>query len=260
MSSAQLMQIWRLHKEAILWLLGCRLEQKSVRFVDGFPRDLRYWAKFLKKGITNRRGDWRKFKRHHVQIVYGLMEGQEMGKLSGNCCSMKKTVFPNMHAGNCCSKTTRAKVSEVKKNAVVLILQGHDGILCYITTWVHEFVPMKRSDESSSPYFLFFRWKPAHVVSFRDTACLWDNPKNLGSTRYSQVWTVEERSINFGYCSAQRISGTNRVSRMVRTILAICLSETFASENREYVQKIFHPKQCWFQTQRQQWTKNVRTL
>ena len=43
-------------------------------------RDLRYWAKFLKKDITNRRGEWRKFKRHHVQIMYGLMEGQEMGK------------------------------------------------------------------------------------------------------------------------------------------------------------------------------------
>ena len=153
MSSAQLMQIWRLHKEANLWLLGCRLEQKSVRFVDGFPRDLRYWAKFLKKEITNRRGDWRKFKRHHVQIIYGLMEGQEMGKLSGNCYSMQKTVFPNMHTGNCSSKTTRAKVSEVKENSVVLILQVHDGILYYITTLVHEFFPMKRSDESSSPNF-----------------------------------------------------------------------------------------------------------
>ena len=90
-----------------------------------------------------------------------------------------------------------------------MILQEHDGILYYITTLVHEFFPMKRSDESSSPNFLFLRWKQAHVVSFRDTACLWDNPKNLGSTRYSQVWTVEERSINFGYCSAQRISGVH---------------------------------------------------
>ena len=57
--------------------------------------------------------------------------------------------------------------------------------------------------------FFFLRWKQAHVVSFRDTACLWDNPENLGSSRYSQVWTVEERSINFGYCSAQRISGVH---------------------------------------------------
>ena len=39
-------------------------------------------------------------------------------------------------------------------------------------------------------------------------------------------------------------SRRNRKLRMVQTILEICLSETLASENREYVHKIFHTKQC----------------
>ena len=69
-----------------------------------------------------------------------------------------------------------------------------------------------------------FRWKDLmkalHLIFFKvktSACCLVSrhgvsvgqnsssNPENLGSTRYSQVWTVEERSINFGYCSAQRI-------------------------------------------------------
>ena len=115
-----------------------------------------------------------------------------------------------MHTGNRCSKTTRAKVSEVKKISVVLILQVHDGILYYITTLVHEFFPMKRSDESSSPNFLFFKVKNKRMLSrFATRRVCGTTLKTWGVRRYSQVWTVEERSINFGYCSAQRISGVH---------------------------------------------------
>ena len=39
---------------------------------------------------------------------------------------------------------------------------------------VHELIPMKRPEEISSPNFLILRWKLAHAVLSRDTACLWD--------------------------------------------------------------------------------------
>ena len=44
---------------------------------------------------------------------------------------------------------------------------------CIAYNFAREFVPMKRSQESSSPNFLE-RWKQAHVVSSRGTAYLWD--------------------------------------------------------------------------------------
>ena len=60
-------------------------------------QDFCCWTKLLWKDKTNRERDWRNFQRHHVQIIYGLC---------------KRTVFPNMHTGNRCSKITRAEVSE----------------------------------------------------------------------------------------------------------------------------------------------------
>ena len=96
----------------------------------------------------------------------------------------------------------KAKTSEAKSNSIVLTLQGKDGILYAITTSSANFVPMKRSQESSSLNSL---WRCG-------TAYLWDkipssNPKSPGTARYSQVWTWEERSTNSECCSDQRTSG-----------------------------------------------------
>ena len=49
--------------------------------------------------------------------------------------------------------------------------EGWNSVLCY--NFTQEFVPMKRSQESSSPNFLW-RWKQAHVVPSRGTAYLWN--------------------------------------------------------------------------------------
>ena len=114
-----------------------------------------------------------------------------------------------------------------------LILQGKDGIL--YKNFTQEFVPMKRSQESSSPNFLW-RWKQAHVVSSRGTAYLLEkNPQlNLKIREYQILSSVklgrkkyELRrwfwSANFG----------NRRLPMVQKTLEICLSEAPGSGNRE---------------------------
>ena len=90
----------------------------------------------------------------------------------------------------------------------------------------------------------------ACCLSSRDMAYLWDKILRVTvkpwRTRYSQVWTWEERSTNSGCCSAQKISGVhtnaggvhtnkvwilgNRELRMVQTILEICLSRVCAKD------------------------------
>ena len=50
--------------------------------------------------------------------------------------------------------------------------KGRNSVLYY--NFAQEFVPMIRSQESSSPNSLW-TWKQAHVVSSRGTAYLWDN-------------------------------------------------------------------------------------
>ena len=129
----------------------------------------------------------------------------------------------------------KAKTSEAKTNSIVLLCrEGRNSVLSY--NFAHEFVPMKRPQESSSPNFLW-RWKQArclvsrHSVSVRQKI-LQVTPQNPESTRYSQVWTLEERSMNSECGSDQRTSG-NRELRMVQKTLG----------NRE-VWKNFQPKQC----------------
>ena len=153
------------------WILGCWQQQKYVRVMDWISQDLRYWTKLLKRDVSNPGWDWREFKRHHIQITYGPMQGQELRKQSRNCYSMRKTVFPNMHTGNRCSKITRAEVSEDKTHLYWYCIGKRNSEKYY--SFTHEFVPMKGSQESSSPNFRW-RWKQAHVVSSRDTAYLWD--------------------------------------------------------------------------------------
>ena len=149
-----------------------------------------------------------------------------------------------------------------------LILQGKDGILYFITIVRTNSSRWKDLKKNSSPNFLW-RWMQAHVVSSRGTAYLWDKnssskPENPDTLKYGPGKKEEKTSddvlLNASRVCTQIICAywRNRESRMVQTILEICLSETLASGNREYVQKIFHPKQCWFQMQRHQWKRNER--
>ena len=92
---------------------------------------------------------------------------------SRNCYSMRKTVFPNMHTGNRCSKKRRAEVSEDKthfygycrgKTEFCVVLQLDTRLRSDEKIW-------KKVLHLS---FLLLRWKLALAVSSRGTAYLWD--------------------------------------------------------------------------------------
>ena len=109
-------------------------------------------------------------------------------------------------------------------------------------------------DLKKARQLIFWKKKPSaccfvsrHGVSVGQISS--SNLESPGSTKHSQVWTWKEKSTNSS-CSAQRVSVIRQL-RMVQTILEVCLSETQVSGNREHVQKIFLPKQCCFQIQKQ---------
>ena len=83
--------------------------------------------------------DWRKFRRHHVQIIYGLTHWQEFGKA-------------NMHAGSGCSKIT----SVWRKFICIDIAGERQNSEKYHCNVVHTFVPMKRSERKFFTLFSCF--------------------------------------------------------------------------------------------------------
>ena len=113
--------------------------------------------------------------------------------------------------------------------------------------------------KSSSPNFLILRWKLAHAVSSSDVAYLWDkilrvtlqpgeyeilSSVNLGRKKFELQMLICSANLECthecGGFSPKKLG--NRESRMVRTILEICLSETQASGNREVWIKDLSPQ------------------
>ena len=161
------------------------------------------------------------------------------------CLEKYHSLFPRLTLLNetpprrsirCGRRIGEAKTSEAKNqfNYVDIAGKGRTNVLYY--NFAHEFVSMTRSQESSSTNFIW-RWKQAHVVSSRGTAYLWDknsssNPQILGSTRYSQVVTWEERSMNSECGSDQRTSGIESYVCFRRLWISV-FSETHISGTRE---------------------------
>ena len=57
-----------------------RWKQKFVRFVDRFHENLLDWKRHVQKDMCGPGGDWQKFKRRHVQIIYGLEVWTRIGQ------------------------------------------------------------------------------------------------------------------------------------------------------------------------------------
>ena len=92
----------------------------------------------------------------------------------------------------------------------------------------------KRSQKSSSLRSPMVKAKACCLVSPQCVSVGQDsssNPKSPGSTRYSLVWSWEERSAKSGCCSVQHASG----NRECGSEDSGGLSETQASGNREYM-------------------------
>ena len=125
---------------------------------------------------------------------------------------------------------------------------------------VHEFVPMRRSQESSSPIFLKVKACACCLVSRHSVSVGQNsssNPKSPGSTRYSQVWTWEERSTNSGCCSVRRAS-RNRELHSSEDSGGLSLRDVSLGKPRACAKISFTPSKSWFQMQKQQWTRNER--
>ena len=154
----------------------------------------------------------------------------------------------------------KAKTSWAKNkfNCIDIAGKGRDSVLYY--NFSHEFVPMKRSQESSSLNSLW-RWKQAHVVSSCGIAYLWDKilqvTLKIWGVRDTLKWEPGKKeyelrmwfwSTNFG----------NRELRMVQKTLEICLSETHALGNREAQTKDLSSQAMLISNAKRQWKRNER--
>ena len=145
-----------------------------------------------------RGGADKKIKRHHVQITYGLKHGQELGKPLKEETRMgnRETAMPFRRP---CSrtriretvvlKTTRANVSEVKKrpSCIDIAGKGRNSVLYF--NFVQEFVPMKRSDQSSSPNFLLKVKGSVCCLASRHSVPVQQNSSSNPKPTDSHVWT-----------------------------------------------------------------------
>ena len=152
------------------------------------------------------------------------------------------------------------KDHERKGNSIVrdIVGKGRDSVFYY--NFAHEFVPMKRSQVSSSLNSLW-RWKQAHVVSSRGTACLWDKilqvTLKIWGVRDTHKWEPgkKEYELRMWFWSA---NFGNRELRMVQKTLEICLSETHALGNREAQTKDLSSKPMLISNAKRQWKRNER--
>ena len=139
-----------------------------------------------------------------------------------------------------------------KFNYIDIAGKGRNSVPYY--NFAHEFVPTKRSQESSS----LSRWEQAHVVSSRGTAYLWDKilqvtVKNR-RVRYTlecelgkkEVWTPNVFwSANFG----------NRELRMDQNL---SLRDACLGKPRSMKKRSFNPSNVDSRMQRRQWKWNER--
>ena len=144
-----------------------------------------------------------------------------------------------------CGERNREKPKHLRQKHIQLYIDiaGNAGNSVHYHNFAQEFVPMKRSQESFSLNF-FPQGEGKHMLS------------RLAAQR-SQVRTWEERSMNSECGSDQR---TSRIERFVccRRLWRSVSQRRMPRETEKHKQKIFHPKQCWFQMKRRKWKRNER--
>ena len=154
----------------------------------------------------------------------------------------------------------KAKTSEAKTNSIVLIKQGRTEFCTSVQPYARIF-----SDEKiSRKLFTWFlwRWKQAHDVSSRGTAYLWDKILQV-TPKYQGVWDTlkcelgkkEMWTPNVVLFSELRgIESYEWFRRLWRYVS----QRRMPGETEKHEQKIFHPKQCWFQMKKRRWKRNER--
>ena len=172
-----------------------------------------------------------------------------------------------MHTGNRCSKTTRAKVSEVKKNSVVLILQGMTEFCIILQLWYTNSFRWK--DESYSPNFLFVNGESKRMLSCFATR------RVCGTTFFEQLLKPGEyeilSSVDRGrkkyklrilFCSANLGCTHKRTEchEWFRQFWRSVSQRRLPRETESTCKRSFTPSNVDSRRMRQQWTRNERTL
>ena len=146
----------------------------------------------------------------------------------------------------------KAKTSEAKTNSIIIDIWVKDGILYLMTTLRKNSFRWKALRKAL--HLILFEGESKHMLPrLAAQRTLWDKnssskPKNPGSKRYSQVWTLGVVLI-----SELRES---RVTHGSEDSGDLSLRDAYTEEHK---QKTFQPKQCWYQMQRRQWKRNERS-
>ena len=198
MSSGQLVQIWRLHKKNESMTIGMSTRTEFVIFMDrihkiyiiernssGRVYVAQVWTD--KKNQTTSRPD-------HIWPDAWTRIGKAAQRRNKN--GNRETAMPCTRP---CSrtriretvvlKTTRANVSEVKKRPICIDIAGKGRNSVLHHNFVQEFVPMKRSDQSSSPNFLLKVKASACCLASRHSVPVEQNSSSNPKPRDSHVWT-----------------------------------------------------------------------
>ena len=163
-----------------LWQFGCQICQIRGRV----SQDLRYWTKLLWKEMGNpgEEENWREFKRHHVQITYGLTHWQQFWKQLKEERNKNKWIekllfhakdrVPEHAYGKPMFQNNKSR-SVWSKIRLYWYCRRETEFSVVFTTWSRI-----RSNEKiwkkALHLVFFFKWKLARVVSSRDTAYLRD--------------------------------------------------------------------------------------
>ena len=149
-----------------------------------------------------------------------------------------------------------------KFNYIVVAGKGRNSVPYH--NFTQEFVPMKRSQESSSLNFLW-RWKQALVVSSGGTAYLWDknsssDPWKSGSMRHFQVWIWEERSMIWWFPNVVLISELreSRVTYGSEDSGELSLRDACLGKPKSKNKRSFIPSNVISRWKRRQWKRNDR--
>ena len=179
--------------------MSTRIEICQIR--GRVSQDLRYWTKLFWKGC-NQSGKWytkiqTTSRPDHIWVTHWQEFGKQL-KERNRDYSMQKTVFPEHAHGKPLFQNN--KNQSVWSKIQLCWLCRRRGNLCCITTLC-----------TNSPFLYLQAEVSACCLVSRHGVLVGQNsssnPQVPGTTRYSQVWTWEERSTNFGCCSAQRVSG-----------------------------------------------------
>ena len=153
------------------------------------------------------------------------------------------------------------KPKHLRQKQTQLYWYCKEGRILYLTTTLRNNL-FRWEDLKKAPHLIFFEGEAStcclvsrHSVSVRQNSST--KHQNPVSTRYSQVWTWEERGMN-SECGSDQRTWWLESYVCFRRLWRFVFQRRMPRETEKHKQKIFHPKQRWFQMKRRQWKRTER--